>query len=126
MHEAYRLGGCSAGERLKEADDLPPLRFGQLRLAGVGIDGAPRRHCGERDAVRDPVLQLARRVLRHVNLKVEWSRVECQSRRTIAESLWPVTHRAIRLIEGSTRRDGGGIVRRGVLREARGERDRRR
>src|SRR5207245_4884009 len=113
-------------ERLEIADDLPPLRLGQLRLAGVGIDGAPRGHGCERDAVVDPVLELARRVLRYVNLKVERSRVECQRRRAIAESLWPVTHRAICLIESPARRDGRGIVWRGVLRETRGERHRRR
>src|SRR6266513_2647137 len=111
MHEAYRLGGRSAGERLKEADDLPALGLGQLRLAGVGIDGAPCGHRRERDAIRDPVLELARRVLGHVYLKVERSRVKRQCGRTVAQTLRPVTYDAVGLKQRSTECHSARIVR---------------
>src|SRR5438874_2161273 len=112
----------SSGERLKITDDLPTLGLGELRFPGVGVDGAPRRHRCEGDAVRDPVLELARCVLRHVHLKVERPWVQGLRGGAVAETLRAMTHRAVRLIEGPTRRDGGGIVGCGVLRETGGQR----
>src|SRR6266851_4851891 len=108
----------SGGERLQVADDLQQLGLAQLLF--------PRRHRREGNALADPVEELARRVLRHMHLKVERFGVEGLSRRAVAETLRAVADDAARLIESPARRHGGGIVRRGVLGEPRGERYRRR
>src|SRR5439155_20364862 len=117
----YTLACPSRGERLKEADDLPALGLGELWLAAVGIDRRPARHRGERDALADPIKELSRRVLRHVHLKVEGTRIEGERRRTVTDAVGPVAHDAVCLVERPAEGDRGRIVRSRVLREARGD-----
>src|SRR5712671_4476667 len=123
MHETYPLRFLwllilSGSERLQVADDFPALGLTQLVF--------PRRHLRERNALADPVEELARRVLRHMHLKVEWFGVEGLGCSAVAEPLRSVADRAVRLVERAPRGDGRRIVWSGVLEEARGERGSRR
>src|SRR5437868_14037472 len=121
MHEPYRLGGRSAGERLKETDDLPALDLGELWLSSIRVDRRPRRHRGEWDPVAYPVEELAGRVLRDVHLEVVRRRLQRERGRSVASALRAVADRAVCLVERAAEGDGAGVVRRRVLREPRRE-----
>src|SRR6185503_2394289 len=97
----------AARERLQVANDLPALRVGQRVL--------PRRHPRPRDAARDPVVDLALRVLRYVKLEVHRPRLKQERLRSVAESPGAMTDGAIRLERRAPRVDRLGRVRRRVL-----------
>src|SRR5207247_1335604 len=94
-----------------------------LGIAQLLLPGGHR--CGD-DALADPVEELARGVLRYVDLQVEGTRDERERGRAVPQALRPVADGTVRLIERAARGNARGRVRRRVLREARGERDGRR